>query len=477
MAYDYLPCDRDQPFLMPPSLREWLPEGHLVWFVIDTVAQVDLSAFHKRKRDDPRGAAAFQPTMLLSLLMYAYSRGVRSSRQIERLCHEDVAYRILCANLAPDHATIARFRQQHEAPMNTLFNEVLRLCNEAGIVKLGVVALDGTKVAAKASLDANRTRKHIEAEVERMLKEAAEVDAAEDALFGPDRNGDELPAELADPKTRLERLRAAKRRLDEEQARRDTEHAQHLQKRAEEEARQDRKLRGRKPKPPVVDKEAQANVTDPDSRMMKTRRGYVQGYNVQAVATREQIVIATEVTDEANDVRQLVPMMTAMAATLEAAGVSSPRVRMLLADAGYWSEENEKAIAKLPVDEALIATTKDWKRRKELREEGSPRGRIPSDMSRTERMERRLRTKRGQRMYAQRGCTIEPVFGQNKDGRGFDRFMRRGQAAVSAENKLMFAVHNMLKLFGKRRASGPSHPAAGGASHGPVTAQVIPAWA
>lgn len=449
MAHDYLPCNRDQPFLLPPSLRDWLPAGHLAWFVIDTVGQMDLRDFHTRKKDDPRGRAPFQPSMLLSLLMYSYCRGVRSSRVIERLCHEDVAYRILCANLTPDHTTIARFRQQHDAAMTTLFTEVLRLCAEAGMVKLGVVALDGTKIEANASLAANRTRKSLEAEVQRMLEEAERIDADEDALYGADRRGDELPPELADPDTRLQRLQEAKRRLDEEQAGREAEHAKHLQQRTETEARQGRKLRGRKPKPPENDEEAKANITDPQSRIMKTRTGYIQGYNAQAIATREQIIVAAEVTDEANDIQQLEPMVRAMDETLTAASMGEAKVGTLLVDAGYWSEANDKAIASLPVADALIATTKGWKRRKELREQGSPRGRIPAAMSRADRMERRLRTKQGQRLYAQRGCTIEPVFGQVKDARDGRRFMRRGMAAVSAEFKLMSSAHNLLKMFRK----------------------------
>jgi len=451
MAYDYVPCDRDQPFLMPPSLRDWLPADHLVWFVIDTVAQLDMRPFSSRKKADPRGRALFQPSMMLALMVYAYCRGVRSSRVIERLCREDIAYRILCANLTPDHTTIARFRQRHDRAMKTLFTEVLRLCSEAGMVKLGVVALDGTKVEANASLEANRTKKSLEAEVERILKEAERVDAEEDVLFGADRSGDELPAELADPNSRLERLREAKQRLDTEHSEREAAHQEHLQRRADEETRRGKKLGGRKPKPPEDNQEVSANVTDPDSRIMKTRRSYIQGYNVQAIATLEQIVVATEVTDEANDVRQLEPMVKAMDETLKAAGIKEPNVGTLLGDAGYWSDENDKAVASLPVADALIATTKDWKRRKALRAEGPPRGRIPAGMSRTERMERRLRTKRGQQLYSRRGCTIEPVFGQTKEGRGGRRFMRRGKEAVAAENKLMFAVHNLLKLFVSQR--------------------------
>lgn len=454
MAYTFQSVDRDQPFLLPPSLRDWLPADHLVWFVIDSVAQLDLGGFvRKSKKDDPRGRAALHPSMMLTLLVYAYCRGVRSSREIERLCREDVGYRIVCANLTPDHTTIARFRQRYDAEMETVFVEILRLCREAGMVKLGLVALDGTKIEANASLEANRTLASIEKEVRSILAEAERVDAAEDDLFGADRRGDELPAELADRNSRLERLRQAKQRLADEQSNREAKHQEHLQQRAEVEVREGRKLRGRKPKPPATAEDAQANVTDPESRIMKTRRGYVQGYNAQAIATREQVIVAAEVTDEANDVRQFAPMVEAMACTLRAAGFSASPVGTVLADAGYWSDANAAAVASLPIGDALIATTKDWKRRKALREQGPPRGRIPVGLNREDRMERRLRTQRGHTLYAQRGCIIEPVFGQGKDARGGRRFMRRGMEAVVAEFKLMCGAHNLLKMFTRARAA------------------------
>lgn len=451
MAYFERPCNRTQPFLLPPSLQEWLPPEHLAWFVIDAIGDMDLSAFHAAKRDDPRGVANYSVSMMLPLLMYSYCRGIRSSRVIERLCSEDIAYRVLCASEAPDHSTIARFREQHDDAMNTVFTEVLRLCAEAGMVKLGVVALDGTKMEASASMAANRTRKALEAAVKEMLREAAEIDAREDALYGPDKRGDELPADLADPHTRLERLRAAKKRLDEQQAEREAQHAEMLEKRAQEEKRQGRKLSGRKPKAPEEDEEAKANITDPDSRLLKTQHGFVQGYNVQAIATTDQVVIATEVVDAANDVQQLVPMVKAMDETLKAAGMEDPKVGTLLVDAGYWSEANATAITDLPVADALIATTKDWKRRKQLREQGLSHGPMPEGMSLADKMEWRLRTETGHDLYAQRGRTIEPVFGQGKE-RGGRRFMRRGNQAVAAENKLMYAAHNLLKLFRHRIA-------------------------
>jgi transposase len=214
VAYNFLTCERDQQYLMPPSLTEWLPEDHLAWFVLDAVEQMDLSDFYAGYRDDGWGRAAHDPAMMVALLLYAYCLGVRSSRQIERACHVDVAFRVIAANHCPDHTTIARFRARHEAALAKVFTQSLRLCAEAGMAKVGVVALDGTKMAAPAALDANRTKAHIDAEVEAMLAEAAEVDATEDRLFGPEASGDEPPAALRGKAARRARLEEAKARLE-----------------------------------------------------------------------------------------------------------------------------------------------------------------------------------------------------------------------------------------------------------------------
>jgi transposase len=215
MARGYLPVDRDQPFLLPPDVRDWLAEDHLAWFVIDVVGQVDTSRLHARHRLGGAGRRAYHPEMLLALLLYAYCTGQRSSRQIERLCEVDVAYRVICANHVPDHTTIARFRQAFAADVTVLFADVLELCAAAGLGSLGVVAIDGTKLAADAAMRANRTREQVEAEIATILAEAERVDADEDEQFG-DGRGDELPDELADRHSRLARLREAKARLDRE---------------------------------------------------------------------------------------------------------------------------------------------------------------------------------------------------------------------------------------------------------------------
>lgn len=450
MAYNFIACNRDQAYLLPPSVREWLPEGDLVWLVLDAVAQFDLSPFYRGYREDGWGHPALEPAMMVSLLLYAYCVGERSSRRIEALCRRDLAFRAITANLAPDHTTIARFRAEHEEDLGGLFTQVLRLCAETGLVKVGVVAVDGTKVGANAALSANRTEEQIEAEVQRMLAEARARDAEEDEAFGPEHRGDELPADLQDPRSRWARLQACQQRLQ-----RKAEEARHIQaekverQRMEEEAT-GRKKRGRKPKAPeaVVPEAAKANVTDPESRIMKARQGYVQGYNAQAAVASGQVIVAADVTDEANDVHQLHPMLAHLQQELQAAGVEESVGRALF-DAGYWSEAN-LAQASPDGPELLVATTKDWKQRKALRERGCPRGRIPRRLSLKERMERKLLTKRGRALYRLRSQFAEPPFGQIKDGRGFDRFMRRGCRAARSEWRLICATHNLLKLHRQR---------------------------
>src|SRR5512135_3331963 len=272
-GYNFIRPDRDQLFLMPPALQDWLPPDDLVYFLLDAVDQFDLTAFHAAYRADGVGQAAFQPHMMVALLLYAYCLGVRSSRQIERLCQRDVAFRVVAGNLRPDRAAVARFRQRHSEALKGLFTDILRLCKGAGLVKVGVVALDGTKMAADAALEANRTYESIRSEVETMLTEAETKDLEEDQLYGPERRGDELPESPRDRGGRLERLRRCRERLEQEAAAAAADHAQKLEERAAKEAETGQKLRGRKPKPvsEAPEAEAKANVTDPDSRIMKTR--------------------------------------------------------------------------------------------------------------------------------------------------------------------------------------------------------------
>ena len=448
MAYNLLFCDREQGYLMAPSLRDWLPEGDLAWFILDAVEQMDLGEFYAVYRNDGWGAAAYDPGMMVAVLLYAYCQGLRSSRRIARALERDVGFRVVAANQQPDFRTLCRFRAEHEERLKRLFVEVLRLCREAGLLKVGVVSLDGTKVAASAALAANRSHGAIEEEVQRMLAEAKAVDAEEDARFGPDRRGDELPAGLGRRVERLKRLQETKARLEREALEAARAAQEKLAERAEEEAATGKKKRGRKPTvvEPTPSQEAKANTTDPDSRIMKSRQGYVQGYNVQAVVSEDQIIVAVEVTQEANDVHQLLPMLERTKENLEAAGIVE-RPRAGLGDAGYWSEANVLACAKPDLPELFLATTKDWKQRKAARERGCPRGRIPKELSLRERMERKLLTKRGRRLYRLRSILSEPVFGQLKEEQGFRRFMRRGLMAASSESFLIGTTHNLLKLW------------------------------
>jgi len=338
MAVNVREADRDQLWLMPPSVADWLPEDHLAWFVLDAVKELDLAGFYASYRVDGRGGAVYEPEAMVAVLLYAYCSGERSSRRIERRCVEDVAYRVLVANQRPDHATLARFRRRHEAAIGELFVQVLGLCVAAGIVDAGLVALDGTKMAADASYFANRTKKQL---VEEILAEAERTDAEEDDRFG-ERRGDELPEEWAARGGRRERIREALRQI-EGQAPRDDESK--MEARAKKEAELGRKLGGRKltqtpwrPRKPNA-----ANVTDPDSRVMKGKGiSPIQGYNAQAAATEHQIVVAAEVSTSPPDTPNFLPMARAIAQTLRQAG-HTQTVKTIVADAGYWSTENATA--------------------------------------------------------------------------------------------------------------------------------------
>lgn len=495
---------------MPPSVKEWLPPGHLAWFVVDVVDELDLDAFRQRYRLDGRGGAAYDPAVMVAVLIYAYCVGDRSSRRIERRLVEDVAYRVVAAHAQPDHATLARFRAEHEAAIEGLFAQVLSLCVAAGLVKVGVVALDGTKIEAaaamSANMDADRLQRAMQTEARRILAEAAEIDAAEDAQFG-DARGDELPAEWADRSERMKRLQEAKARLDAAARRPDPSSGVDAD---EEPAPQAEPTSGTKPKQPKV---RRVNTTDPDSRLFKRSGGFCQGYNAQAVASEDQIVIAAAVTNT-NDVDQLQPMLEAVHAELGAAGMVCP-ISALVADAGYYSTANatvdtpvtvyiatgktkdlpaepvaappadqvgdaERAeqdliarragvMARIAAGEVSIAdaakelnlswdqTWHWWRRfqrhgvhgltrRRRANGEGPhPRTRVGPDVR--ARMTARLSTPEGRAAYRRRPQIIEPVFAQIKDTRGIRRFQRRGLDACNSEWKLITATHNLLKLW------------------------------
>jgi transposase len=443
MAYNFRACDRDQAFLPAPDVRDWLPADHLAWFVLDVVDQLDMGPFLAAYRADGHGRAAYEPRMLLGVLLYTYCTGIRSSRQIERRCHEDVAFRVLSGNSTPDHVTIARFRVRHEQALAGLLIQSLQLCAAAGMVRLGLVALDGTKIEANAAAAANRTHAHLQAQVAELLAQAAQTDQAEDRAHGA-AVGDALPRALAGRVERLARLQHAKAQLEAEAAARQ----QRYQQRVEELAAAAR-ARGQQPRTHIRPRrrdeapnpKTTVNTTDPDSRFVHGNGRTLQGYNAQAAATCQQVVVAAELTQQANDLQQLAPMLAAIRTTLAAAGIGDP-VQQLAADSGYWSIANVSAIPDAP--ELLIPPARHGRHGKP-RKDGKP-SESKSDSLRAA-MLARLGSEQAKASYAQRSRTIEPVFGQVKTIQGGGRFMRRGLRACQAEWKLLCGTHNLLTLW------------------------------
>ena len=461
MSKNFRTCDLDQPFLLPPSLQDWLPESHLARFIAELVPGLDLSkiyGFYGRR--DGRGKAAYHPVMMVRVLVYGYCVGVMSSRRIERASYDDIAFRYLCADQHPDHDTIAAFRQQHLPVLAQLFTQILQLCNKAGLVKLGHVAIDGTKVQANASKHKamsydrmEEKEKQLKAEVEKLLAQAAETDGAEDALYGKGNRGDELTGELARRESRLKKIAEAKAALEQE-ARERAEAAKKVAEDKLEERRKKEEARGKKfggrppqiPNPEQARPEAQAqrNFTDPESRIMPDgahKGAFMQAYNAQiAVDSAAQIIVAAELTQESNDKQQLAPMLERVEQNLGA------KPEAVSADAGYCSEAQltDKRVEGI---ELYVAT---GKQKHGLPEPGDvvPPGElaVASD-SAVERMKQKLRTETGRAVYKMRKAIVEPVFGQIKAARGIRAFLLRGLVKVSAEWKLICAAHNLLKMF------------------------------
>jgi transposase len=441
--------NQSQSFLLPPSLEDWLPEDHEARFISDVVENLlDLSVIYDSyvKAD---GYPPYDPSMMLKLLLFAYSTGVTSSREMERCCHVNVAFRWLAANAAPDYRSFSRFRRRHLVAIDTLFVQVLALCAEAGLVKLGRVALDGTKLRASASK--HKAMSHdrmgprieaLEAEVRAILAEAEAADAAEDAEFGEDRRGDEVPAELARRETRLAKLRAAKEAIESEAKDKAAQKAEQRAKdlgATEDEARAAGEEAAKTAEP---EGRAQRNFTDPDARMMKTNEGFQYAFNGQAmVDEKAQVIIATDVTNQASDAPQLMDMLEQTDANLAAADIDDT-FDTALADAGYCSEDNLNAAQEAGVD-VLIAT---GRMRRGERVQPAPRGPIPKDATARERMARRQRTKAGRADYARRKAIVEPVFGQMKVRQRAGFLRLRGLAGANGEFALHALCHNLRKL-------------------------------
>lgn len=448
MGKKYRFYDPNQTLLLPLNIRDWLPDGHLALFISDVVDELDLTPIFGYYEGEDRGSPPYNPRMMTKILFYAYCVGVPSSRKIEKKLYEDIAFRYLAAGNFPDFRTISDFRKIHINILEDLFVQVLLLCDTAGLVKLGTVSLDGTKVKANASLQKTKTyqtlceeEKQLKKMVRDLLRQAEEVDQEEDRLFGEDKRGDELPPGFQKKNERLKRIREAKKQLEKKQRQHYEEYQKHQKEREQKEKATGKKLRGRKLHPvskkPV--EKLKANTTDPDSRVMKTRQGFVQGYNGQAMVDVEhQIIVAGDLVQDENDKHQQLPMIEKIKRYI---GRIPEKLTM---DAGYWDEQRLKQLDK-DID-LYVATEKDWKEREKLRNRPPPRGRIPKNMSYKDRMERKLLTIKGREIYQKRGSSVEPVFGQIKN-RGLGQLLLKGLEKSRGEWMLICLSHNLLKLW------------------------------
>jgi transposase len=449
MSKTYRSWDPDQAYLLPPSPSDWLPEDDLVYFVLDTVRDLDLRAItRKYENSDGRGFPPYHPRMMVTLLLYSYTQGVFSSRRIMKRCERDAAYRVIVHDDAPNFRTISDFRKLHLSELEGLFVQVLRLCQKAGLVKLGHVSLDGTKVKANASrhkaMSYGRMKeeeKRLRKEIRELLKRAESVDAEEDGQYGVNRRGDELPEELSRRKDRLKRIREARKTLENEAK----AAAEEERKRREEEDRQrgDKPRKGRKQKDVKDEPEdkKQYNFSDPETSIMKANnKGFDQCGNAQAAVDREhQVILAADVTNEPNDKKQLKPMVKQ---TKQNIG-RGRRVDKFSADSGYFSEDNVTWLDDEGID-GYIATGR-LKHHEQV--PPHPRGRPPEGLSVKERMARKLRTKKGRETYAQRKWISEPVFGQIKRGMGFTQFLLNGIDKMRSEWRMVCMAHNLRKLW------------------------------
>jgi transposase len=428
----FRPYDPDQPFLMPVSMREWLPDSHLAYFISDVVDHLDLSTIMSRYEEE-KGFPPYHPAMMVKVLLYAYCIGVPSSRRIEKRLEEDIAFRVLAANNTPDFRTISDFRKDHLEALAGLFLQVLKLCQKAGLVKLGHVALDGTKIKANASKHKAMSYKRmkeeearLEAEIQDLFGKAKAVDEEEDRTYGKNKRGDELPKELAFRESRLKKIKEAKSALESE---------------VRAEAKQSE---GKKKVTGIPEDKAQRNFTDSESHIMPLPGGkeFEQAYNAQAaVDSANQIIVAAEVTNQPSDKGQATPMIQ------EVKENTGELPQEMSADAGYFSSDEVTKLANAGID-TYVPPDKTYHTSKIL---AAPRGRIPESLSVVDRMRRKLRTKKGRKRYGLRKELPEPVFGQIKQARGFRQFLLRGKKKVRGEWRLICTGHNVLKLFQARR--------------------------
>ena len=457
MGKSFRADDLNQSLLFPPSLHDWLPDNHLARFLADVVNALDLDAIYSSYNEkDGRGMSAYAPLMMVRVLLYGYATGVYSSRKIQSKTYDDVAFRFLSADEHPDHSTLAEFRKRHLQALAGLFMQALQLCAKAGLVKLGHVSIDGTKIKANASKHKamsygrmNETEQRLKQEIEALLQQAEQTDAAEDVLYGKDKRGDELPEELQRRESRLKKIQQAKAELEKEAAEKSEQECAEteakLAARRQKEAQTGKKQRGREPQIPTPeqaqpDAKAQRNFTDSESRIMPdgaNKGSFLQGYNAQAaVDSTAQVIVAAEITQQANDSRQLLPMLKQVEANM------GRKPEVVSADAGYWSEANatDETVAGINLH---IATGRTKYGETIVAESEPP----PPFATPKQAMQHKLRTDAGRAIYKRRKVIVEPVFGQIKEQRGFRRFSLRGLEKVRAEWKLVCATANLLKLF------------------------------
>ena len=434
MSKQFRPWNPDQSFLFPPSPRDWLPENHLVYFLLDVLPQMNLRPILRPYQAEERGQPPFHPAMLVTLLLYGYATGIFSSRRLMARCETDAAFRVIVGDDIPDFRTISDFRKRHLAALEGLFVDVLKLCAKAGLVRVGRIALDGSKVKANASRhkamsydymlkEEQRLRKEIKA----LLAHAEAADQAEDQTHGRESRGEELPEELARRQSRLKKIREAKAALEAEAERRQAEKPSSGNDSGQV-----------KPEP-----KAQYNFTDPESRIMKaSNKGWDQCMNAQVVVNEHQIIVAADVTDEPNDKRQVRPMIEQAQRNVAGAGVRE-KIGEMLADSGFYSEANVEYLEGEKID-PYIATERLKHHEKVT---AAPRGRRPTGLTAKQQMARKLRTRKGRERYARRKGMVEPVFGQVKHGRGFRQFLLRGKRKMRSEWRLVSLTHNLLKLW------------------------------
>lgn len=436
MPTNYRTYQPEQSYLLPPSLSDWLPENHLAYFISEVVSVLDLSGFYARHEEsDPRGNQPFDPAMMLKVLLYAYASGTFSSRKIAKKLEEDVAFRVLAAGNFPEHRTICDFRKENLEEFITLFKQVVQIAQSSGMVKLGRIAIDGTKVKANASrhkaMSYDRMKmveERLEKEIADLLKEAERTDQAEDQEHGPENRGDELPEELRRRESRLKKIREAKKRLEERQAEEDRAKGRHEGDGGRPNGKKGKPFKKEFGEPP---EKAQDNFTDPESRIMKMGNGFEQSYNAQAaVDETKQIIVAVSVTNCAADNAQLIPMIEATKQT------TGELPQQVLADAGYRSEANFERAEAMKVD-AVISLGREGK---------SDASEIASTNVATLRMKDKLTTPEGKAAYRRRKVIVEPAFGWVKRVIGFRQFSLRGLANVTAEWNLVCLATNLRRM-------------------------------